>query len=147
MSVLGKKRGSVWRRSPSHPTADRSIWLTSTSRPTQREIRRDRRIGKSANYSNDARPNVRGTTHCTCCEGGEIKNVTEPFRRAIALPWMVENPLSGRIKLSWEAQQEDGSWKRETATLHRGEKHPLLELCRKSVADHERRTRDTKLDS
>ena len=73
--------------------------------------------------------------------------MSEPSRRAIALPWMVENPLSGRIKLSWEAEQEDGSWKRETATLQRGENHPLLELCRESVADYERRTRDTNLDS
>jgi hypothetical protein len=60
---------------------------------------------------------------------------------AISLPWMSKLPPVDGLKPSWEAEQEDGSWKHETATLQRGESHPLLELCRKSVADFDRRTR------
>ena len=53
------------------------------------------------------------------------------------------DPFTGRIKLSWDAKQEDGSWKLQTVTLEPGESHPLLKLCRESVADFDRRTRGT----
>lgn len=67
--------------------------------------------------------------------------------RAIRLAWMDQDPSSGRIRLSWHAQQEDGSWKRETVTLEPGEGHPLLEACRKSAAEFGRRQRGAETDS
>jgi hypothetical protein len=66
--------------------------------------------------------------------------------RAISLLWMEQDASTGRIHLSWDVQQVDGSWKKETATLERGEGHPLLKRCRESVADFERRTRVTGSD-
>jgi hypothetical protein len=66
---------------------------------------------------------------------------------AIRLAWMEQDPSSGRIRLSWQAQQEDGSWKRGTATLEPGEGHPLLELCREAAADFARRERGAAKDS
>jgi hypothetical protein len=67
--------------------------------------------------------------------------------RAIRLAWLEEDPISGRIRLSWQAQQEDGTWRDEEATIERGEAHPLLDLCRRAATDFIRRDRGTPLDS
>ena len=60
---------------------------------------------------------------------------------------MEEDSFTGRISLEWQAQQEDGTWKQESATLERGQGHPLLELCRRAAEDFARRDRGTALDS
>ena len=57
------------------------------------------------------------------------------------------DPSTGRTRLSWQVQQEDGSWKQEKATLEPGESHPLLEECSKAAADFARRERGTSTDS
>ena len=62
---------------------------------------------------------------------------------AIRLAGMELDASTGRISLSWQAQQKDGSWKRETATLEHGDSLPLLELCREAAADFARRERGT----
>jgi hypothetical protein len=67
--------------------------------------------------------------------------------RAIRLAWMEHDPATGRTRLSWQAQQEDGSWKQEGAILQPGESHPLLELCREAAADFARREEGTATDS
>lgn len=67
--------------------------------------------------------------------------------RAIRLAWLEVDSSTGRILLSWQAQQEDGSWKAESATLQPGEGHPLLDLCRDAAADFARRERGTSTDS
>jgi hypothetical protein len=85
------------------------------------------------------------TTHCARTGGSEIESMAEPFP-AISLPWMEQDPSTGRIHISWHQEREDGSWTKETATLEPGESHVLLELCRESVADFDRRTRDTATD-
>jgi hypothetical protein len=56
---------------------------------------------------------------------------------------MEQDASTGRINLSWQAQQDDGSWKRETATVEAEESHPLLELCREAAAEFARRERGT----
>jgi hypothetical protein len=66
--------------------------------------------------------------------------------RAIRLAWLEVDSPTGRIRLSWQAQQEDGSWKAETATLEPGESHPLLDLCKDAAADFARRERGPATD-
>jgi hypothetical protein len=61
--------------------------------------------------------------------------------RAIRLAWMEVDSATGRLTLSWQAQQPDGSWGQETATVEPGQGHPLLERCKAlsqtSPAGHE----------
>ena len=75
-----------------------------------------------------------------CNGGSEIDRMGERSR-AIRLAWMELDASTGRINLSWQAQQEDGSWEGETAILEAEESHPLLELCRAAAADFARRER------
>jgi hypothetical protein len=81
-------------------------------------------------------------THCAFAEGSEIDHMRE-HSPAIRLAWMEQDASTGRINLSWQAQQDDGSWKRETATVEAEESHPLLELCREAAAEFARRERGT----
>ena len=101
-------------------------------------MRRDRRICSWAVGG--------GTTHCVGGRRNEIDRMAEGSR-AIRLAWMEEDPSTGRITLSRQAQQEDGSWREQTATVEPGGSHRLLELCRESAADFARREQGTALDS
>src|ERR1700737_3197428 len=83
---------------------------------------------------------------CASAKESEIDRMSE-HSRAIRLAWMEQDPSTGRIRLSWQAQQEDGSWRRETATIEPGGGHPLLEVCRKSAAEFARRQRGAETDS
>jgi hypothetical protein len=91
-------------------------------------------------------PGGRGTTHCGRDGANEIEGMAEGFP-AIRLAWMEEDSSTGRMRLSWQAQQEDGSWRQETATVEPGGRHRLLELCREGAADFARREKGTPLDS
>lgn len=88
----------------------------------------------------------RVSTHCARGTATEIEGVTEP-PRAIRLAWMELDPDTGHINLSWQAKQEDGSWRQERATLEPGESHALLEQCREAAADFARRERGAGTDS
>jgi len=66
--------------------------------------------------------------------------------RAIRLAWMEVDSPTGRVTLSWQAQQPDGSWEQKTATGEPGEGHPLLERRKEAVADFARRTRGPATD-
>jgi hypothetical protein len=67
--------------------------------------------------------------------------------RAIRLAWLEVDSSTGCIHLSWQAQQEDGSWKTEAAALQPGESHPLMDVCRDAAADFARRERGPATDS
>jgi hypothetical protein len=90
-------------------------------------------------------PAGRGTTHCARGVANEIDSMAASSR-AIRLAWLEEDPISGRIRLSWQAQQDDGTWREDAATIERGERHPLLDLCRRAAMDFIRRDRGTPLD-
>jgi hypothetical protein len=92
------------------------------------------------------RPGGRGTTHCAYDRADEIDSMAQGSR-AIRLAWLEVDSFTGRIRLSWQAQQEDGSWKSEAATLQPGETHPLLDQCRDASADFARRERGPATDS
>ena len=138
----GKKEGKRLETLPLfNPTASlQSIDERDAPKATKISVGTDASPSREGNYAS------RVTTHCACSRGNQIGCMADGARD-IRLARMEQDSATGRIRLSWLAQQEDGSWRPETTTLGPEEGHPLLEICRRAAEDFARRERGATPDS